>query len=305
MGMISHFSDEYVTLKALSLVEMNEANINIPRTILINSKDIAYIDSYIKYINSLTHSLEHIKYSIRLSFSDVAYPHNFQVIVDINNIEIALQTLLNKAKKNNVCLYDIICQPLFGNVMWSGGIVKRGAEKFIELVYGAGKTIFREGQYIYRYLRNGLSEFKSFGNQNMCLKWHDGCLAEEKLVLFNDITQQQVLNDIVRIIDKVRLIDNRLYEFGIVDGRVVFFECKALIKHSYENLEKVFTEDEYLVIDTCEYSENILFLDLPRFDYIDQLNSDSIVFINGGSILSHLAFYCAQKRIPCKFKTHS
>lgn len=304
MGLISKFSDEYATYKALSLVEMNETNINIPMTILISSKDMAHIDSYIKYINSLANSSKHPKYSIRLSFSNVAYPHNFQSIVDVNNIDTAIHNLLNKAKNNNICLYDIICQPLQENVMWSGGIVKRATGTFIELVYGAGKTIFREGQYFYRYFRNETVEFKSFGNQNIYVKWYDGCLVEEKLAYFSSTTQQDVLDDIVRLIHEIRLKDNKLYEFGIVNDSVVFFECKELIKNSYRNLEKVFTEDEYSIIDTCEYCDDFISLDLPLFDYIDQLSSDSTVFINGGSILSHLAFYCTQEHIPCKFKTH-
>jgi len=301
MRLVTKYSDEFLTDKVRSLIKMDEAGINIPRTVLINNRDIVNIDTFIEYSNSLSSSLIYPRYGVRLSFSDISYPHYIQAIVEKNNIETTIKKLINKAHESNIILYDIILQPLLENIMWSGGILKKDDFTFVELVYGTGKMIFREGQYIYRYLHTDDYEFEIIGNQSVCTNWFNGDLIRKSLNS-NDISQD-LLRDIASSIQHVELINNKLYEFGIVNNKIVFLESKTMINGSYDNLDKIFTEEEYSIVNGEENHNNILVLDEPLFNHINKLNSNSSVYVNSGSILSHLAFYCTQKQIPCKFKT--
>ena len=302
MKLITKFSEKFSTDKAISLIEMDEFNINIPYTVLINSSDIANINIFLNHAKLVTDSLNYPRYSIRISFSDIAYPHYIQSIVQKNNVELAIKKLIDEAYKNNINTFDIIFQPLLENVMWSGGIIKKDNFTFMELVCGTGKTIFREGQYIYRYLYTEISEFETLGNQNICINWCNGDLVEKNFK--SNYISQELLRSIANRIKDIKYINNKIYEFGFVDNNIIFFECKTITNGSYENLEKVFIEEEYDVLNIHERCDKILEFDMPAFNHINKLNNHSSIYINGGSILSHLAFYCTQKQMPCKLKTN-
>jgi len=290
----------FFTDKATSFIEMDEAGINIPRTVLINSENIASINSFFNYVNSSNCLLNHQNYSIRLSFSNIGYPHCIRDVAQKNNIRATVNNLINTARERSIDNYDIIFQPAVENIRYSGGIIKKDTSAFIEMVYGAGKTFFREGQYAYRYLCTETSEFESFGNQTLYTNWHNSNLIEDILSSKNILKDKLI--DIARSIQYTKLTNNKLYEFAIVGNEVIFLESKNIIKGSYENLDRVFTDKEYLILDSQKKYDNVLVFDAPLFEHIDKLTNSSSVYVNGGAILSHLAFYCIQKSISCKIK---
>lgn len=297
MEFTTKFSDFFFTDKAISFIEMDEAKINIPRTVLISSKSVANINSFLNYVSLLNYQ----RYSIRLAFSNIEYPHCIRDVAEKNTINATVNNLINKASERNIDNYDIIFQPLVENIKWSGGIIKKDTSVFIEIVYGAGKTIFREGQYAYRYLSTEISEFESFGNQTSYVNWYNGNLIEN--ILAPKHLSLDVLKDVAKSIQYTKLINNKFYEFAIVDNDIIFLECKNIIKGSYDNLNKVFTDEEYSVLNLQENCDNILVFDKPLFEYINKLTNGSSVYVNSGATLSHLAFYCMKRNIQCKFKT--
>jgi hypothetical protein len=301
MTLATTFSDCFSTSKATSFIEMDEAKIKIPRTILINSESIANINSFLSYVNSPDCLLNYQRYSIRLSFSNIEYPHCLRDVAKRNNINAIINSLISKIREYNIDCYDIIFQPLIENVAFSGGIIKKDAFVFIEMVYGAGKTLFRDGQYAYRYLCTDISELETFDNQVLYANLHKGNLIEN--ILNPKYLSQDILRNVAKSIPRIKLINNKLYEFAIVNNNVIFLECKNIIKGSYDNLDKVFTEEGYPVLNLQENCDNVLVLDVPSFEHIDKLTNRSSVYVNSGAILSHMVFYCTQKNISCKFKT--
>jgi len=301
MARTTKFSDCFSTDKTISFIEMDEADINIPRTVLINSESIVNINSFLSYINSVDCLLGYQRYSIRLSFSNIEYPHCIRDVAEKSNINMIINTLINKAREYNINCYDIIFQPLIENITWSGGIIKKDDSVFIEMVYGAGKTLFREGQYAYRHLRTEISEFEAFGNQALYANWENGELTEG--ILTSQSLSRDKLKNVAKFIQHTKLINNKLYEFAIVDNNIIFLECKNIIQKSYNNLDKVFTDEEYSILNSQNDCDNLLVFDIPLFEYINKLTNKSSVYVNNGAILSHLAFYCVKKNIPYKVKT--
>ena len=300
MELATKFSDNFSTEKAISFIEMDKAEITIPRTILINNEDIVNIDSFLDCINSLN-QLSYQRCSVRLSFSNVEYPHCIRDVAEKHTINMIIKNLINKAREYNINCYDIIFQPLIENITWSGAIIKKSTSIFVEMVYGAGKTIFRDGQYAYRYLCTQFSEFETLGDQILYANWNNGNLTES--ILDQKCLSQNILRNTVKSIQYKKLANNKLYEFAIVNNDVFFLDCKNIVENSYDNLDKLFIDEEYTVLDSQKNYGNISVFDAPLFEHIKGLTDRSSVYVNGGAILSHMPFYCIKKNISCKFKT--
>lgn len=292
---IISFSKYYKTDKANSLLELGKNDIKIPKTAFINSDDMNLISEFIEVVSSWNEN----EYYVRCCFSDVEYPHYLSTFAKKRFLKKDVEELICNVKKNNIKNFDIICQPLLEKTEWSGGLIKRNDSVYFEIVKGASMVMFRKGQFYARYLKNDSGTFTDYGNQKEVISFSNG-------VIQNDIffSEEIDLESIYKSLESDKLLEEKLYEFGIINNQAYYFESKSLLKNTYLNLEALFLNSKYCLNGECaSVIDKQIILDEPLFDYIGnyEFDKDTKIIVRTGSILSHLSFYLVQNSILCEY----
>lgn len=292
---IISFSKYYKTDKANSLLQLGKNDIKIPKTAFINSDDMNLISEFIEVVLSWNEN----EYYVRCCFSDIEYPHYLSTFAKKRFLNKEIEKLISNVKVKNIKNFDIICQPLLEKTEWSGGLIKHNDSVYFEIVKGASMVMFRKGQFYARYLKDSSGTYIDYGNQKEVISFSNGMIQ-------NDIfTCASIdLESIYEYLESDKLLEEKLYEFGIINNQAYYFESKNLPKNTYLNLEALFLNSKYCLNGerTSKIDKQIV-LDEPLFDYIGnyKFGRDTKIIVRTGSILSHFAFYLVQNSILCEY----
>ncbi len=291
---IASFSKYYKTEKTNSLLELGKNNINIPQTAIINSDNLDLINEFIEVVLSWNVN----DYYVRCCFSDVNYPHYFSNFTKKDFLKKDISSLIGCAKEKNINKFDIICQPLLEVTEWSGGLIKRKESVYFEIVKGASMVMFRKGQFYARYLKNDKGVYSDYGNQKEIITLTNGMIKSERC--FNGEIDWDIL---FNSLDTEKLLNGKLYEFGIINNQTYYFESKNILKDTYLNMEGLFLNSQYCLNTEPSIVDKQIIIKEPLFDYINQYKLDkrTKVVVNTGSVLAHFPYFLVQNSIFCEY----
>ena len=301
---LKSFSTHYLTEKANSFIDFNVRNIGFPTTIMLNSTDIESIYQFIDYIRQ---SYAEDLY-LRACFSDQQYPHYFSLITSKKNVGDDIAALLTKLSDVGIRQFDLICQPLITKIDWSGAILKRNDMIYLEIVKGASLVLLREGEFLFGYFKNKDIEFFRKGNQKTVIS------IENRMIHKDDIDQNyipydELLNKYLYKLKTDRLCDGKLYEFGISDDNVCFFESKSIPSNAFTQIENIYW-DKYVPLNgqakefTHKYDDDkeIIVITKPAFDFVKEpcCYKEKIVVLDSCPLLAHFTIWLIQNNVKCE-----
>lgn len=303
---LMNFSNSYNTEKAKTFFEFANNEIPFPTTALLNSRDLTMLDRFIDCIKEWNTESVYL----RACFSDHQYPHYYSVFSSSNCIELDARQLLTKVIQNGIIDFDLICQPFLENTEWSGGIIKTHSSIYFEIVKGAAISMYREGEFLFGYFQNVNRRFIRKGNQTEVLYLNKGKIERDKLKQL-DIHYEYILERYLNKLSIDKLCAGKLYEFGIINEAVCYFESKRFPSKAYKQIDQIcnneiisLNKEEKRDVANSHKCDETIVLHRPTFNLVVEPCAyiDKHVLLESCPILSHFVVWLLDNSVDCKLK---
>lgn len=282
--------------KTLGLVRLDACGLPIPRTIIGSWKcdPQAFLGACEWW------GVSTVLY-VRLCFSDDAYPHYVDEVIERRALEGALRRLRNAAESRGVDGGDLCIQPLL-DLEISGASIVRSNVILCEQVQGASKTLLRDGLFQLRSVRDsdGVEILRQLGHQPKELRWSSGGWMERPTGTVHDVSET-----VVACIRRGGLSHAHVtvLEWGVVGDQIVFVDIKELELDSFWGPWTDWPTGRFVVYPGDQQPGNTLTLDHPRFEYIDRAAEATSVHFARGAISAHACVRLVQLHIPTTLST--
>ena len=277
-----------VTKKAKNLLSLSSNGITIPSTIICHE----FFDNIKSILISECNLTENTGLYVRIVFRDDIYPHYYCNCVNVINVDSAIKSLVNRMHKEKINNWDLIIQPII-EFKWSGAILTQKEFTIIEIVHETSDKLLRDGEVNIRLL---------FNEKNKIIDQQGPMKIDLKHIEY----LQYALNSVRKYTYRNLTSKVSISEFGFCNNSIMFVDIKELPCDTYAGISKgkiiypLFSQEK----DPNLNGKRIMKIDKPCFSYINDICNVSLIEINRGALLSHLAINAIELGVQCKFMNY-
>lgn len=242
-------------------------------------------------------------YYIRLGFMGDHIKRNEWRIVHKDDLKRNLADLATIAEESPA---DLIIQP-FCYPIYSGAAFKAGNIIFVEMAYGLAQTVLHRGRFSYRAIlvdqRIVCSETANQGVAMILDNNSMTCVPEYGWGKYNP---DNAVTEIAKFITNT---DNIVFEWGMINDSLVFFDHKEInVASGFFELNqsppRIPLSVSTTIQETKEFPlpKHMLFLDYPDINNLSKARTVDFVIIKKGALLSHLSVYSFSESYKCVFQ---
>lgn len=290
MNLVNVSGRSPVTHKVRGLVNLGNSDLPIPQTVVGSES------SEISTLVGITRDWTCGRCYVRLVFSDDMYPHYKHTLCTRESLGQSILALKQFAEDAHLAEFDIVIQPMV-RFTWSAALLVKDGHILLEVVYGAGKTLFRQGLFHSRYVLNQRMELldEEHVPQHLGVLW-DG----DKWTEVYDIKEAFPLTDYHEELRKVSLTDNSLYEVGFEDRYLNLLEHKRVAPQAFASLATEGLSRPFVICRSHVQTRSLeVRVDYPVFERISDIEPGQTVTVTHGAYLSHFAYAMMLREITC------